>query len=996
MKKHLGRRLLSLLLSLILMFSVVSIGVEAAVVDRSPIGEELQIPDEIEGLMDIAAGYSWAGGENFAAAVNGGCAAISLAFGVIFSIIGGDGPSFEEVLFEYLQEMRSEIIGKIDDVQLQVSEMQRELQDFIMNAFELDDFDDVYVNVAQRFDGDSSTDFTNLVTNYVNETNLSDDAKATMLGNLVGGQEQWNQQGTTVYALDTYKNYLLGKSSVFKTKTIYEAAIEYYQSDALLGQEVLDRYDNEFAGKVYATYIAAVPKVIVCLQARELLLRKQAEKLRAQAADSSDPDALINEAQIKEKEAELCRLKEMEYVNSIAPIYEAFSQARATIHPYDYYDRSDTGNPMATRYLSPELGKRDFYNDALALYKKQAGKELNIGDQDQIYFANNWYNSAMLGEEQYPVQTSLLPSFQKTLEATGLTDDSRKYFADHILREHPSKTIREFLTDYGFDADSEENSTAGAFAIKSRTAETRSADAMQAQAFSVYGKKVLGYVFGKLTYDYYDPDTVAPEYVTDKIYSAGGGFDAARYAPTAKNVPGGYTVPTLYLQTAPFDTSNLSTWVSRADDVIAVQEAKNKYTSDSYAAITQKYQAAKSVLTSARSNPDTVTQGAIDTATLELIHAILSRKVSHTYLSSWAYLQDQINAANDGDTITLSNDTAATTKDTALTIPAKMTLTLDLNGFTLDRALDKAAADGCAVINNGTLTITGEGTITGGNNTGAAGGVYNAGNLTIEEGVTIDGNFAGEAGAVYNATNAKLTVNGGTFSNNTATVNGGGAIVNYSSCRVNGGTFCGNTAKQNGGAIWNGGYGSELLLYGGAITDNSAEQNGGGVYARDDSTIAVAGSPVVVDNDKYNIFLLGNYWMNNRIYIVDEYLSANAKLGVTLQTYYEDAPVTYGLSGHGLVSCFFSDLDQFTIRQGTDGEAHIYQTLLGDADGNGTVDITDVTIIQRYLAAFDTKRLNMTAADIDSDSKVTANDTVWLQRYFVSIDTPYPINQPLT
>ena len=894
MKKRFGSRLIAMFLTLIMLFSVASVGVEAAAGDSDPVYE--QTTDTIEGMMDIASGFSWMAGEQIAGAVNGGCAAISLAFGVVFSIIGGDGPSFEEVLFDYLQEMRAEIIGKIDDVQMQVSEMQRELQDFIMNAFVLDDFDDVYMDVAQRFDGNSSTDFVSLVTNYASDANMTDNAKAKMLGDLVGGHDDWNREGTTIYSLDKYKNYLLGKTAVFNNKTIYQAAIEYYQSDALLGQEVLDRYDNEFAGKVYATYAAAIPKVIVCLQARELLLLKQAEKLRAQAAQSSDPEDLIDQAQIKEKEAELCRLKELEYVDSVALICEAFSKARATIHPYDYYDRSDTGNPMATRYLSPELGKSDFYNEALALYKKQAGKELNIGDQDQIYFANNWYNSAMLGEEQYPEQTSLLPSFQKTLGATGLTDDSRKYFADYILREHPSKTIREFLTDYGFDADSEENSTAGAFAIKSRTAETRSFDSLQSQAFSVYGKKVLGYVFGKLTYDYYDPDTVAPEYVTDKIYSAGGGFDAARYAPTAKNVPGGYTVPTLYLQTIPFETSNLETWIGRADEVIATQESKNKYTSDSYAAITQKYADAVSVLTNANESPDTVTQSAIDTATIDLIHALLSRKVSKDYLASWVHLQEQIDAAEDGDTITLNNDMTALANDGALTFPNNKTLTLDLNGYTIDRDLDSAEDNGYAICVNGTLKIKGEGTITGGNNTGEGGAVLVTGNgeLNIEDGVKFEGNAA----------------------------KSGGAIGNNGACYIYGGTFQNNTATENGGAIWNN---RTMLISGGTVTDNTAGQNGGGVYQSENITASISGKFEITGNTangKSSNYFINNSTVQKTAFNVCDDLDPDTIIGIRESKPGSGTPFTTGLSGRGTFSNFTSDYDDVLILLNSNGEAY--------------------------------------------------------------------------
>lgn len=906
MKTKISHRILALVLSLVMLFSVLAAStatVSAAKVDLAPtaIGAE-EIMETTSGLMDIAAGFSWMGGDTIAGAVNGSVAAIGFAFSLINTFVGSSGPTFEEVLFNYLQEMRTEIIGKIDDVQLQVSEMQRELQDFIMLAFEIDDFDDVYVNVAQRFDGNSSTDFTSLVTNYVSDPNLSDNAKATLLGNLVGDHEQWNQEGTTIYALDTYKNYLLGKTAVFNNKTIYQAAIEYYQSDALLGQEVLDRYDNEFAGRVYATYAAAVPKVIVCLQAKELLLKKQAEELREDAAETDNPresQSMIDDAQIKEKEAELCRLKELEYVGSFTQIYETFSLARATIHPYDYYDRSDTGSPMVTRYLSTELGKRDFYNEALAIYKNKAGRDLNIGDQDQIHFANCWYNSAMLGEKQYPEQTSLLPTLKKTLEATGLSDASRKYFADYILREHPSKTIREFLTDYGFDADSQENSSAGVFAVKSRTADTESVD-WQYKAFNIFGDKAFGYVFGKLTYDYYALDTVAPEYFVDKIYSAGGKYDAASYAPTAKNVPGGYTVPTLYLQTAPFDTSNLELWITRADDVIATQARIGKYTADSYAAITQKYAAATTVLTNAEQSPDTVTQSAIDTATSELIHALLSRKIDQSYYTTWEYLQQQIDSAAGSVTITLSGDVVATENDTVLMIPEGKSITLDLNGYTLDRGLaDKDAVEnGHLISNEGELTIIDSsaeqtGTITGGKSLNSVGGIYNKGTMTFS---------------------------GGTITGNSVPATG-----------------------KNGAGIYTT---STLNITGGVITGNSSGSgNGGGIYfTGGDAVLNLSGSPVITGNtaggQANDVFINNN--TSGVVNIVGK-LDASAKIGIREHTRATGNAFTQNLPGNGTTDNFVTNYSDTTIVLNDNGEAYtannesIYYVTFDANGGTGAV-----------------------------------------------------------
>ena len=73
--------------------------------------------------------------------------------------------------------------------------------------------------------------------------------------------------------------------------------------------------------------------------------------------------------------------------------------------------------------------------------------------------------------------------------------------------------------------------------------------------------------------------------------------------------------------------------------------------------------------------------------------------------TQWQTLQYRIDHAENGDTVTLDDNITATAEDTALRIPAGKTITLDLNGYTLDRNLDSAATDGSAIINNGTLTI---------------------------------------------------------------------------------------------------------------------------------------------------------------------------------------------------------------------------------------------------------------------------------------------------
>lgn len=69
-----------------------------------------------------------------------------------------------------------------------------------------------------------------------------------------------------------------------------------------------------------------------------------------------------------------------------------------------------------------------------------------------------------------------------------------------------------------------------------------------------------------------------------------------------------------------------------------------------------------------------------------------------------------------------------------------------------------------------------------------------------------------------------------------------------------------------------------------------------------------------------------------------------------------------------------------------------FNTILGDADGDGQVSALDTTWIQRALARQDVpETYDEAAADIDGDGKVTALDVTWLQRYLAKMDVPYEI-----
>ena len=76
----------------------------------------------------------------------------------------------------------------------------------------------------------------------------------------------------------------------------------------------------------------------------------------------------------------------------------------------------------------------------------------------------------------------------------------------------------------------------------------------------------------------------------------------------------------------------------------------------------------------------------------------------------------------------------------------------------------------------------------------------------------------------------------------------------------------------------------------------------------------------------------------------------------------------------------------------------IVQSILGDADGNGIVNISDTTVIQRYLTSFSVlySKETLMNADVDGNGVLTILDATLIQRHLAKIDTPYPIGEPKT
>ena len=69
---------------------------------------------------------------------------------------------------------------------------------------------------------------------------------------------------------------------------------------------------------------------------------------------------------------------------------------------------------------------------------------------------------------------------------------------------------------------------------------------------------------------------------------------------------------------------------------------------------------------------------------------------------------------------------------------------------------------------------------------------------------------------------------------------------------------------------------------------------------------------------------------------------------------------------------------------------------LGDANADGSVNINDVTAIQRHIAEMETLAgINLYVSDIDRNQTRDISDATLLQRYLAEFEVPYPVGTVL-
>ncbi len=346
---------------------------------------------------------------------------------------------------------------------------------------------------------------------------------------------------------------------------------------------------------------------------------------------------------------------------------------------------------------------------------------------------------------------------------------------------------------------------------------------------------------------------------------------------------------------------------------------------------------------------------------------------------------DLNSAIQDGATVTLAADI---TLSSYVDISGGKTVTLDLNGHTLDRNLSERVdfgnvirvesgstlyvkdssgnnsgkitggydSNGGGICAKGTLYFQG-GTITGCHASTQGAAIYNESGATLyfEDGV-IDSNFGQDCGGIYNAEGGTVYFSGGTISNCTSN-QGGGGLNNHGTMTISGGTISGNHALSRGGGVWNG-ESATLTISGGTITNNRADTNGGGVFSYSD--ITMSGSVNITGNEATNLYLNSS---NGKIKINDSFTS-DASISISLNDSYYNRTFTSGFKTYNRsasASTYFSadvenaelKMDNNELYLGTNsGVFYIERSWSGgDTDGHVVKKLKIATGVSNYSGA---------------------------------------------
>ncbi|MBE6341721.1 MAG: hypothetical protein E7069_13495 [Bacteroidales bacterium] len=374
-----------------------------------------------------------------------------------------------------------------------------------------------------------------------------------------------------------------------------------------------------------------------------------------------------------------------------------------------------------------------------------------------------------------------------------------------------------------------------------------------------------------------------------------------------------------------------------------------------------------------------------------------------TLTSDISDLQAEIDAAEDGSTITLQKDYVSLSGDNQLLLRGRA-LTLDLNGHTIDYSANNTSSCIIRCEEGTTLTLKdsgGEGKLIGnpeksyfygisyGNAAadgtlnsftmegGTISGCENAGvyvyscvftmkggaiSDNVGYGVYVDSNSDmilsdgeisnnGKSGVYFSSYNRIFTMTGGKINNNHGS-NGAGVYISSGTFYMEGGEISGNISQYSGAGLF---CSSNFFMTGGKITDNhcasSSIYSPGGVYAS--WGITISGKVTIIGNTQGDSYTENNmYPSSSQMITISAPLDTASRIGalyISSDEYLPTANLTKGFAEYAHWGNFVVDGGS-NCRLATDGEELVWTSMTNE-DMSHTVTFMDgeTTLLTEYV-----------------------------------------------